>query len=112
MKSFIAGILLTFSSVIMAVDYQCFSYHTGMQVLANSDIGEIVIKDRFGNELDVITDSTTNIRILATIPETTQVLFVKDNDIVVIIHEQGDSIRGVYGSDDSYQCRIRKSVEL
>lgn len=58
MKSFI---LLTFSSVIIAADYQCFSYHPGMQVLANFDTGEIVIKDRFGNELDVITESTINI---------------------------------------------------
>lgn len=112
MKSLIAGILLTFSSVLMASDYQCFSYNTGMQMLANSDTGEIVIKDRFGNELDVITDSTTNIRILATIPETTQVLFVKDNDTIVIIQEQGDSIRGVYGVDDSYQCHIRKPHAL
>lgn len=112
MKSIMAGILLTFSSMIMAADYQCFSYNTGMQVLANSDTGEIVIKDRFGNELDVITDSTTNIRILATIPETTQVLFVKDNDTIVIIQEQGDFIRGVYGVDDSYQCRMRKPAAL
>lgn len=112
MKSFIAGVFLTFSSVIIAADYQCFSYHTGMQVLANSDTGEIVIKDRFGNELDIITNSTINITTLATIPETTQVLFVKDNDIVVIIHEQGDLIRGVYGADDSYQCRIRKPRAL
>lgn len=112
MKSFIAAILLTFSSVLMAADYQCFSYQTAMQVLANSDTGLIVIKDRFGNKLDVITDSTTNIRILATIPETTQVLFVKDNDTVVIVQEQGESIRGVYGADDSYRCRLVKPVTL
>jgi hypothetical protein len=112
MKSIQALLLLTFSSVIMAADYQCFSYNTGMQVLANPDTGEIVIKDRFGNELDVITGLTTNVSILATTPETTQVLFVKDNDIVVIIHEQGDLIRGVYGVDDSYQCRIRKPAAL
>jgi hypothetical protein len=112
MKSIQAILLLTFSSVIMAADYQCFSYNSGMQVLANSDTGEIVIKDRFGNELDVITNSTTNIRILATIPETTEVLFVKNNDIVVIIQEQGDLIHGVYGVDDSYQCRMRKPAAL
>ena len=106
MKSFIVGILLTFSSILMAADYQCFSYNTGKQVLANSDTGVIIVKDRFGNELDVITDSTTNIRILATIPETTQLFFMKDNDVVVIIQEQGSSINGVYENDDSYKCRL------
>jgi len=106
-KSFATFILLTFSSALMAADYQCISYNTGMQVLANSDTGVIVVKDRFGNELDVITESTTNIRILATIPETTQLIFMKDSDIVVIIQEQGESIRAVYGVDDSYKCRLK-----
>lgn len=107
MKSFATFILLTFSSALMAADYQCFSYNTGMQVIANSDTGVIVVKDRFGNELDVITESTTNIRILATIPETTQLMFMKDSDIVVIIQEQGDSIHAVYGDDESYKCRLK-----
>lgn len=112
MKSFIAFILLAFSSLVMAADYQCFSYNTGMQVLANSDSGEIVIKDRFGNELDVINQATMNIRILATIPETVEVFFMKGDDTVMIIREQGEIIHGVYEADDSYQCRIRKPATL
>jgi hypothetical protein len=105
-------ILFIFSSFSMAMDYQCFSYQTGMQLLANSDTGLILIKDRFGNELDTIINSTTKTRVLATIPETTQVFFVKNNETVVIIQEQGDSIRGVFGVDDSFQCRLNRPIAL
>lgn len=108
MKSLVAFILLTLSSVSFSAEYQCFSYQTGKQVIANSDTGVIILKDRFGNELDVIDDVTMNIRILATIPETTEVLFVKENDTVMVIQEQGEFIRGVFSDDESYRCRTRK----
>ena len=111
MKSLVVAIMFSITTTAMASSYQCFSYQTGKQVLANSDTGLIILKDRFGNELDVIEEATLNIRILATIPETTELLFVKENDTVMIIQEQGDYIRGVFGVDDSYQCRIRKSAD-
>jgi len=104
-KSFAVFILLTFSTVVMASDYQCFSYNTGKQVIANSDTGLIVVKDRFGNELDVILDAGTSISVLSTYPETTQVLFEKDNDIVLIIQQQGESIQATYADDNSFRCR-------
>lgn len=112
MKTVVAFILLTLSTALFAADYQCFSYQTGKQVRANSDTGEIVIKDRFGNELDVINEAQLNIRILATVPETVETHFVVENDTVLILQEQGEFIRGVFESDDSLQCRILKTETL
>ena len=104
------AMMISFSA--MAADYQCFSYQTGKQVLANSDTGMIIIKDRFGNELDVISETATNIKILATIPETLEVQFVKNDEAVVIILEQGEFIRAVFEADDSFYCRVKKPSDL
>jgi hypothetical protein len=111
MKSMIAAALMLFSLRAMAADYQCFSYNTYKQILANTDTGTVIVKDRFGNELDVIGESTTNIRILATVPETVEVQFIKNDQVVVHIQEQGEFIHAVYGDDESFHCRARKTSD-
>lgn len=112
MKIVMSALFMTLSLSTMAADYQCFSYNTYKQILANSDTGTIIVKDRFGNELDVILEASTNIRILATTPETVEVQFIKNDDTVLILQEQGESIRAVYDVDDSFYCRITKPSDL
>lgn len=112
MKIVMSALLMMLSLSTMAADYQCFSYNTHKQFLANSDTGTIIVKDRFGNELDVILGASSNIRILATVPETVEVQFIKNDETVAIIQEQGESIRAVYDADESFHCRLTKPSDL
>ena len=106
MKLIIAVTIWMISFSSMATDYQCFSYNTYQQMHANSDTGTIIIKDRFGNELDMILKATTMFRILSTVPETLELQFKKHEKIVLLIKEQGELIHAVYDDDESYRCRV------
>ena len=106
MKQLIFAAFMMISLSVSATDYQCFSYNTYEQMRANSDTGTIIIKDRFGNELDTILKAATNFRILSTVPVTLQLQFMKHNKIILHIEEQGEFIRAIYGDDESYHCRV------
>ena len=107
MKFFIAITLIVFSLSISASEFQCFSYHDSKQLLANSDNGTIIIKDRFGNELELIINSKITMNILTTTPETFELQFLQLDQVVLHILREVETIKAIYGNDDSFHCRIQ-----
>ena len=108
MKALIIAISCLLSLSVSASVYQCRSYNTGRIIIANEELSQIILQDRFGNEVDVMDEVSfeTDIIISDSVLIQTNV-FNREGTLVFVLNEQDGKIKGTYQDDKSYQCKIR-----
>lgn len=105
MKALIALIIILagFEAEAASV-YMCRSYNTGSIVVVDLNTHYVIIKDRFGNELDALDEVNAEIRTMDTTPASTEILLTRKDEFVFKIVEQGATINGETKEDNSFQC--------
>ncbi len=90
-------------------DYQCRSYNHGTMIFTNTRLQEVIVKDRFGNELEIISFDRTESIILMTEPETLVITFSQEATPFLKVSKQADKISAEFDGDASFQCMIPRS---
>lgn len=106
MKTFIALFLSLISLNLWAGDFQCRSYNRGTMIFTSARTQEVVIKDRFGNELEVVAYDRKEKITLMTEPTTEVTTFSQSETSFLKVYQQGDKISAAYDGDESFQCLV------
>lgn len=90
-----------FSASAFSSTFMCRSYNSGAIIIADTTKREIIVKDRFGNELNIL-DEVDSSALDSTL------IFTHEGEVVFSIESYEDGkFLGTFENDISYQCFVR-----
>lgn len=90
-----------FSASAFSSTFMCRSYNTGALIIADTERREIIVKDRFGNELNILDEVESS-----TVDST--LIFTREGEVVFSVESSEDGkLLGTFENDSSYQCFVR-----
>nr|BDT28246.1 hypothetical protein BHI3_17120 [Bacteriovorax sp. HI3] len=90
-----------FSASAFSSTFMCRSYKTGALIIADTERREIIVKDRFGNELNIL-DEVDSTAVDSTL------IFTLEGEVVFSVESYEDGkLLGTFENDSSYQCFVR-----
>lgn len=98
-----AFVMISFEASAASI-YMCRSYNTGSVIVANMNARTVEFRDRFGNELNRLDEVKAEIKTLDTDPATREILLTKNQELVLLLIEQGLYVRAETKEDDSFLC--------
>lgn len=105
MKAVLVTLLLAGAFSANASVFQCRSQKTALVLVASTSKREITLKDRFGNELDVLDEVESKTITLMTEPVTEETVFIRWGETVLVVSEQAGRVSAEYMDDSSFQCK-------
>ncbi len=90
-----------FSASAFSSTFMCRSYNSGAIIIADTTKREIIVKDHFGNELNILDEVDSSAL-------DSKLIFTREGEVVFSIESYEDGkLLGTFENDSSYQCFVR-----